>query len=56
VLDSAGAGTATNNKVIGWVNSTTDAGADWFQLAYGGSAANGIMFVFAPNEVISRSW
>ena len=54
VLDSAGAGTAINNKVIGWVNSTADPGTDWFQLAFGGSAANGIMFVFAPSGLISN--
>jgi hypothetical protein len=54
VLSSAGQGTGTNNKVIGWVNSTADPGTDWFQLAYGGSAANGIMFVFAPSGLISN--
>ena len=54
VLDSAGQGTATNNKVIGWTNSTTDPGTDWFQLPFGGSSANGVMFVFAPNGVISN--
>lgn len=54
VLDSAGQGTATNNHVIGWSNSTTDPGTDWFQLAYAGNPALGMMWVFAPNGVISN--
>ena len=54
VLDSAGQGTATNNKVIGWTNSTSDPGTDWVQLPYGGNAANGVMWIFAPNGVISN--
>jgi hypothetical protein len=54
VLDSAGQGTTTNNKVIGWLNSTSDPGTDWVQLDYGGSAANGVMWIFAPNGVISN--
>jgi hypothetical protein len=54
VLDSAGRGTAPNTKVIGWPDSTTDPGTDWFQLPYGGNSANGFMFVFAPRGVISN--
>lgn len=54
VMDSFGQGTATNNKVIGWPNSTSDAGTDWVQLAFGGNAANGVMWIFAPNGVISN--
>ena len=54
VLDSAGQKTTTNNKVIGWPNSTSDPGTDWVQLAFGGSAANGVMWIFAPNGVISN--
>jgi hypothetical protein len=54
VLDSAGQGTATNNKVIGWPNSTSDPGTDWVQLAFGGNAANGVMWIFAPNGIISN--
>ena len=54
VLDSAGQGTGTNNKVIGWVNSTGDPGTDWVQLAFGGSAPLGMMWIYAPNGVISN--
>jgi hypothetical protein len=54
VLDSAGQGTTTNNHVIGWPNSVSDAGTDWVQLNYGGSAANGVLWIFAPHGVISN--
>ena len=54
VLDSAGQGTTTNNRVIGWPNSTADPGTDWVQLAFSGEAANGVMWIFAPNGVISN--
>ena len=54
VLDSAGQGTAANNKVIGWPNSTSDPGTDWAQLAFGGNAANGVMWIYAPNGIISN--
>lgn len=54
VLDSAGQGITTDNKVIGWPNSTSDAGTDWVQLAYGSEAANGVMWIFAPNGIISN--
>jgi len=54
VLDSAGQKTTTNNKVIGWPNSTSDPGTDWVQLAFGGNAANGVMWIFAPNGIISN--
>jgi hypothetical protein len=54
VLDSAGQGTATNNKVIGWPNSTSDPGTDWVNLAFGGNPANGVMWIFAPNGIISN--
>lgn len=54
VLDSSGQGTAYNNKVIGWPNSTTDPGTDWVNLAFAGSPANGVMFIFAPNGIISN--
>ena len=53
VMDSAGQGTTTDNHVIGWSDSTSDAGTDWFQLAYGGDKSLGVMFVFAPKGVIS---
>lgn len=53
VMDSSGQGTGTNNKVIGWTDSTSDPATDWFQLPYAGSSANGVMFVFAPGGVIS---
>jgi hypothetical protein len=53
VLDSAGHSTATDNHVIGWSNATSDPGTDWFQLAYAGDSSLGVMFVFAPNGVIS---
>jgi hypothetical protein len=54
VLDSSGQGTAYNNKVIGWPNSTTDPGTDWVNLAFAGSPSNGVMFIFAPNGIISN--
>jgi hypothetical protein len=54
VLDSAGQKTTANNKVIGWPNSTSDRGTDWVQLAFGGNAANGVMWIFAPGGVISN--
>jgi len=53
VLDSSGASAKANNKVIGWTNSSKDAATDWFQLAYRGVPANGVMFVFAPRGAIS---
>jgi hypothetical protein len=54
VMDSAGQGTGTNNKVIGWPNSTADPGTDWVQLPYGGNPANGVMWIFAPNGIPSN--
>jgi hypothetical protein len=54
VLDSSGQKATTDNPVIGWSNSTTDPATDWFQLAYAGDNALGVMFVFAPNGVISN--
>jgi hypothetical protein len=54
VLDSNMQGTATNTKVIGWPNSTADPGTDWVQLAYGGDAALGVMWIYAPNGIISN--
>lgn len=54
VLDSDGQGTGVDNKVIGWSNSTTDPGTDWVQLAFGGNPALGMMWIFAPNGVISN--
>jgi hypothetical protein len=54
VLDSSGQRATYDNPVIGWSNSTTDPATDWFQLAYAGDNALGVMFVFAPNGVISN--
>lgn len=54
VLDSNKQGTNTNNPIIGWPNSTADPGTDWVQLNYGGDAANGVMWIYAPNGVISN--
>jgi hypothetical protein len=53
VMDSAGQGTGTNNKVIGWTDSTTDPGTDWFQLPYAGTPSLGVMFIYAPNGIVS---
>lgn len=53
VLNSSGNSTKINNKVIGWTDSTSNAGTDWFQLPYGGNPASGVMFVFAPRGIIS---
>jgi len=53
VLDSAGQGTASNNRVIGWSDSNSDPGTDWFQLAYAGDNSLGVMFVFAPGGFIT---
>lgn len=54
VMDSKDQSSAYDNPIIGWTNSTTDPATDWVQLAYGGDAANGMMFIFAPNGVISN--
>lgn len=54
VIDSAGQGTGTDNHVIGWPDSTTDPGTDWFQVAYGGDPALGMMWVYAPSGRISN--
>jgi hypothetical protein len=53
VMDSAGHSAATDNHVIGWNDSTSDPGTDWFQLAYAGDPSLGVMFVFAPGGVIT---
>jgi hypothetical protein len=54
VMSSNGQGTATDTKVIGWPNSTSDPGVDWVNLAFGGSSANGVMWIYAPNGIISN--
>ncbi len=53
VMDSAGQSAAVNNPVIGWSDSTSDPGTDWFQLDYAGDASLGVMFVFAPRGAIT---
>jgi hypothetical protein len=54
VMDSARQRTTTDNRVIGWPDSASDPATDWFQLPYAGDNSLGIMFVFAPNGVISN--
>lgn len=54
VIDSSRRSAAYNNPVIGWTNSSSDPATDWVQLPYGGSAALGVMFIFAPGGVISN--
>ena len=54
VLDSAGQGTAVNNKIIGWPNSTSDPATDFVQFAFGDNPANGVMFMCAPNRIVSN--
>ena len=49
VMDSKGQGISDNNPVIGWVNSSTDPGTDFFQLPYEGDNALGVMFDFTPS-------
>jgi hypothetical protein len=39
--------------VIGWSDSASDPGTDWFQLNYAGDNSLGVMFVYAPKGVIS---
>jgi len=49
VIDSLRQGRAYGNPVIGWPDSGTDPGTDWFQLTYGGGTSSaGIMFQFTP--------
>jgi hypothetical protein len=47
-IRSSRQGFNTNNRVIGWPNSASDPGTDWFQLPYAGNPALGVMFVYAP--------
>jgi hypothetical protein len=54
VMSSNMQGIATNTKVIGWPNSTSDPGTDWVNLAFGGDPANGVMWIYAPNGIISN--
>jgi hypothetical protein len=54
VMSSNMQGTATNTKVIGWPNSTSDPGVDWVNLAFGGDPANGTMWIYAPNGIITN--
>jgi len=51
VMDNSKQGTAVNNPVIGWTDSSTDPATDWFQLAYKGDNALGVMFFWAPTGV-----
>jgi hypothetical protein len=51
VIDSSGQGTAVDNPVIGWSDSTSDPATDWFQLAYADDSSLGVMFFFAPYGV-----
>jgi hypothetical protein len=54
VIDSKGQSAATNNPIIGYPDSTSDPATDWFQLAYAGDNSLGVMFLFAPNGVITN--
>jgi hypothetical protein len=51
VMDNSKQRTAINNPVIGWTDSSTDPATDWFQLAYAGDNALGVMFFWAPTGV-----
>ena len=54
VLNAAGNSAKYNTKVIGWTNSSSNKGDDWFQLPYGGNPASGVEFVYAPHGLISN--
>jgi hypothetical protein len=54
VLDSRGQGTSVNNPVIGYTDSTSDPGTDFFQLDYAGDPSLGVMFEFAPGGTLSN--
>jgi len=54
VLDSFHQGAGVNNPVIGWTDSTTDPGTDFFQLAFAGDNSLGVMFDYAPGGTITR--
>jgi hypothetical protein len=51
VMDNSRQRAAVNNPVIGWTDSSTDPATDWFQLAYKGDNALGVMFFWAPTGV-----
>jgi hypothetical protein len=54
VIDARGRSAAYGNPVIGWTNSSSDPGTDWFQLAYKGNPALGVMFQFAPGGTLTN--
>jgi hypothetical protein len=54
VIDSQGQADATNNPIIGWPDSASDPGTDFFQLAYERNAFKGVMFMFAPGGILSN--
>ncbi len=54
VMDSRGQGVSTNNPIIGWTDSSTDPGTDFFQLPYAGEPSLGVMFEFAPGGALSN--
>jgi hypothetical protein len=51
VIDNSGQREAVNNPVIGWTDSSTDPATDWFQLAFAGDPALGVMFFWAPTGI-----
>ncbi len=54
VMDSRGQGVTTNNPVIGWTDSPSDPGTDFFQLPYAGEPSLGVMFEYAPSGTLSN--
>ena len=51
MLDNSKQREAVNNPVIGWTDSSTDPATDWFQLAFAGDNALGVMFFWAPTGI-----
>src|SRR5690242_13075277 len=54
VINARGRSAGYGNPVIGWTDSSSDPATDWFQLAYKGDPALGVMFEFAPGGTLTN--
>jgi len=54
VFDDFRQGTGYDNPVVGWTDSSSDPATDFVQLDYAGDPAEGVMFIYAPNGVVSN--
>jgi hypothetical protein len=54
VFDDFRQGTGFDNPVVGWKDSTADPATDFLQLDYAGEHSQGVMFIYAPDGVVSN--